>query len=31
MSPSITVCERDRHGQTIPVQNERPASPLFAP
>lgn len=25
MSPSITVCERDRHGQTIPVQNERPA------
>lgn len=30
MSPSITVCERDRHGRTIPVQNERPA-PLFAP
>ena len=29
MTPSATVCERDRHGQTIPVQNERPASPCL--
>jgi hypothetical protein len=29
ITPSATVCERDRHSQIIPVQNERPASPCL--